>query len=73
MKIDWRGIIGLYEKNNCYLAEATQFLSQAVQYEIPGLRKQIARQEKSIFDMDKFEGIYLILYQYEFVLAAPCN
>ena len=49
--IDWRKIISLYEKDNCYLAEATQFLSQSVQYEIPGLRKERSRHEKNITGM----------------------
>ena len=49
--LDWRKIISMYEKDNCYLGEATQFLSQAVQYEIPGLRKQIARLEKNVTGM----------------------
>jgi len=52
---DWRKIISLYEKDNCYLAEASQFLSQSVQYEIPGLRKERSRHEKNITESDKLE------------------
>ena len=52
---DWRKIISLYEKDNCYLGEASQFLSQAIQYDIPSLRKQIAKLEKTVSEMDKLE------------------
>ena len=45
----------MYEKDSCYLAEASTFLSQAVIYEIPGVRKQIAKQEKYLTELEKLE------------------
>ena len=40
---DWREILGMYEKDDIYLAEAAQLLIQAVAYELPGVKKQIAK------------------------------
>ena len=40
---DWKEILGLYEKENIFLAEASQLLIQAVVYEIPGFKKQITK------------------------------
>jgi hypothetical protein len=52
---DWRTIISMYEKDNSYLAEASQLLNQVVLYEVPGVRKQIAKLERSIADHDRKE------------------
>ena len=32
----WKDILGLYQKENVYLAEAAQLLTQAVTYDLPG-------------------------------------
>ena len=53
---DWRKIISLYEKDSCYLPEASNYLSQAVVYEIPSIRKHIAKLEKQLNDLDKEES-----------------
>lgn len=52
---DWRQICSLYEKDSCYLPEASNYLVQAVSYEIPSLKKQMAKQEKNVNDLDKVE------------------
>ncbi|KAL3114551.1 hypothetical protein niasHT_014358 [Heterodera trifolii] len=44
---DWKEIISLYEKDNICLAEAANFLQRFVQYEVPALRKQIAKAENT--------------------------
>ena len=38
---DWNTIVGAYQKNNIYLAEAASVLQRNVAYEIPALKKQI--------------------------------
>lgn len=40
---DWLEIIKLYEKDGIYLAEAAQMLGRSVNYEIPALKRQIAK------------------------------
>ncbi|XP_060242847.1 CDK5 regulatory subunit-associated protein 3 isoform X1 [Meriones unguiculatus] len=40
---DWQEIIGLYEKDNTYLVELSSLLVRNVNYEIPSLKKQIAK------------------------------
>ncbi|XP_030743953.1 CDK5 regulatory subunit-associated protein 3 isoform X2 [Echinops telfairi] len=40
---DWQEIIALYEKDNTYLVELASLLVRNVNYEIPSLKKQIAR------------------------------
>ncbi len=52
---DWRKVISMYEKNACYLPEASNFLSQAVHYEIPSMKRQLAKQEKNILELEKYE------------------
>lgn len=43
---DWQEVIRLYEKDNVYLAEASQILMRNVAYEIPGIKKSIAKCEQ---------------------------
>lgn len=43
---DWQDIVKSYEKENLYLAEAAQMLVRNISYEIPGLKKQIAKEEQ---------------------------
>lgn len=50
---DWKEIIYSYEKDNIYLAEAAQILIRNVNFEVPSLRKQIARLEQTETDCAK--------------------
>lgn len=43
---DWQDVVKSYEKENLYLAEASQMLVRNISYEIPGLKKQIAKAEQ---------------------------
>ncbi|XP_030382960.1 CDK5RAP3-like protein [Scaptodrosophila lebanonensis] len=43
---DWQEILRLYEKNSTYLAEAAQIYVRNINYEIPGLRKQMTKLEQ---------------------------
>lgn len=53
---DWTQIVYDYKKDNIYLAEAAQLLTQAVAYELPGLKKQLAKLSKFVQeDCDKKE------------------
>ncbi len=45
---DWQEIVRLYERDSLYLAEAAQILQRLIQYEIPGIRKQMARCDAAI-------------------------
>lgn len=40
---DWQEIVALYEKDNSYLVELSSLLVRNVNYEIPSLKKQIAK------------------------------
>uniref|UniRef100_A0A183CL08 CDK5 regulatory subunit-associated protein 3 n=1 Tax=Globodera pallida TaxID=36090 RepID=A0A183CL08_GLOPA len=55
---DWKEIISLYEKDNVYLAEAANFLQRFVQYEVPALRKQIAKAENTSGESERKERDY---------------
>lgn len=50
---DWQDIVSSYQKDNVYLAEAAQMLIRNVSYEIPSLRKQVAKLEQSQLDCEK--------------------
>ena len=52
---DWQEVVAMYQRDNIYLAEAAQLLSQAVTYEIPGLKKQLAKTIQVQGDCDKRE------------------
>ncbi|KHJ86591.1 hypothetical protein OESDEN_13652 [Oesophagostomum dentatum] len=56
---DWQEIDSLYRKNGVYLAESAQILQRLVQYEIPGLKKQISKAEQTLADSVKKEKDYL--------------
>lgn len=43
---DWQEIVKLYEKDNVYLAEASQMLMRNVAYEIPAIKKSISKCEQ---------------------------
>ena len=43
---DWQEVVKLYEKDNIYLAEASQILMRNVAYEIPGMKKTILKCEQ---------------------------
>lgn len=42
---DWQEIVRLYERDSIYLAEASQMLMRNISYEIPSIKKQIAKLE----------------------------
>lgn len=50
---DWQEIVRLYEKDSNYLAEAGQILVRNVNYEIPGLKKQISKFDQLIDEAHK--------------------
>ncbi|EDV55386.1 CDK5RAP3-like protein [Drosophila erecta] len=50
---DWQEISRLYEKNATYLAETAQIFVRNVNYEIPGVRKQMAKLEQQADESQK--------------------
>lgn len=50
---EWADIVNLYEKKNCYLADAAQQLIRNVQYEIPALKRQITKCQQQCQDCVK--------------------
>lgn len=56
---DWQEIVKNYEKENLYLAEAAQILVRNINYEIPGLKKQIAKEELLQTECEKKHSDYL--------------
>ncbi|KAB7498810.1 CDK5 regulatory subunit-associated protein 3 [Armadillidium nasatum] len=40
---DWQEVVKLYEADNVYLAEASQYLIRNVNYDIPSIKRQIAK------------------------------
>ncbi|KAL7071791.1 hypothetical protein ACQ4LE_008357 [Meloidogyne hapla] len=55
---DWKEIISLYENENVYLGEAANFLQRYVQYEVPSLRRQIAKAESGIKEAERKQHDY---------------
>ncbi|MFH4984055.1 hypothetical protein AB6A40_010764 [Gnathostoma spinigerum] len=55
---DWLNIQSLYEANSIGLAESAQILQRLVQYEIPTLKKQIAKCSQNITDNERKEVDY---------------
>ncbi len=53
---DWNNIVGLFQKNNIYLAEVASILQRNVAYEIPALKKQInkCQQQQTVCDYNTF-------------------
>uniref|UniRef100_A0A182ITW4 Uncharacterized protein n=1 Tax=Anopheles atroparvus TaxID=41427 RepID=A0A182ITW4_ANOAO len=67
---DWQEILKMYEKDSIYLAEAAQILVRNINYEIPGIRKQIKHleqlgeeAEKKIDDLGRSEKVVYGEYQ----------
>ncbi|XP_038220146.1 CDK5 regulatory subunit-associated protein 3 [Zerene cesonia] len=56
---DWLDVVKNYEKDNLYLAEAAQMLARNISYEIPGLKKQIAKEEQLQVECEKKKNDYL--------------
>ncbi|KAG6441698.1 hypothetical protein O3G_MSEX001996 [Manduca sexta] len=56
---DWQDVVRNYEKDNLYLAEAAQMLVRNINYEIPGLKKQIAKEEQVQAECEKKHLDYL--------------
>lgn len=52
---DWQEVVKLYANKNVGLAEASQMLARIISYEIPGLKKQIAKLEQTQSECDKRE------------------
>ena len=49
----WDNITHAYKKNNIYMGEAARVMKQNTVYEIPALKKNIARVDKRIGDIDR--------------------
>lgn len=50
---DWQEVVKLYEKDNVYLAEAGQLMVRNISFEVPGLRRQIAKGVQVQQDCDR--------------------
>ncbi|KDR07538.1 hypothetical protein L798_02918, partial [Zootermopsis nevadensis] len=59
---DWQEIVRLYERDSVYLAEAAQMLIRNVNYEVPSLKKEIAKYEQLQLECDKKEAEYAKTY-----------
>lgn len=55
---DWQEVVRLYEKDDIYLAEAAQLLSRNVSYEVPSLKKQIAKCKQTQNDATRKQSEY---------------
>ncbi|KAH3704656.1 hypothetical protein DPMN_079715 [Dreissena polymorpha] len=55
----WSDIIKIYERDGMFLAETAQMLIRNVSYEIPALKKQIARCQQVQKECDKKEADYV--------------
>ncbi|XP_048005021.1 CDK5 regulatory subunit-associated protein 3 [Leguminivora glycinivorella] len=56
---DWLDVVKSYEKENLYLAEAAQMLVRNINYEIPSLKKQIAKEEQLQGEYEKKHADHL--------------
>ncbi|CAH1635547.1 unnamed protein product [Spodoptera littoralis] len=56
---DWQDIARNYERDNLYLAEAAQILVRNINYEIPGLKKQITKEEQLQVECEKKHSDFL--------------
>ena len=52
---DWQEVVSAYKRNNVYLAEAAQLLSQSCSYEIPGLKKALTKSAQVQQECEKKE------------------
>ncbi|XP_030077213.1 CDK5 regulatory subunit-associated protein 3 isoform X2 [Microcaecilia unicolor] len=52
---DWQEIVSLYMRENTYLAEASSLFVRSVTYEIPSLKKQIAKCQQLQQDLSRKE------------------
>lgn len=50
---DWQEIVRLYERDSIYLGEAAQILVRNINYELPGVKKQIAKFDQLIDEANK--------------------
>lgn len=50
---DWQDIIQSYQHENLYLAESAQILMRNVSYEVPSLKKQVAKLEQTQAECEK--------------------
>lgn len=50
---DWQNVVNLYQRDGVYLAEAAQMLIRNVNFEVPSLRKQVAKFEQVQVDAEK--------------------
>nr|XP_018907378.1 PREDICTED: CDK5 regulatory subunit-associated protein 3 [Bemisia tabaci] len=53
---DWQEIVRLYQKDNIYLAEASNLLIRNIKYEIPALKKQISKCQQTQQECEKKEA-----------------
>ncbi|XP_072026690.1 CDK5 regulatory subunit-associated protein 3-like [Amphiura filiformis] len=56
---DWKEVLWLYEKDSVYLAEAAQMLIRNVSYEIPSVKKHIAKCQQMKSECEKKEKDYV--------------
>ncbi|XP_047504967.1 CDK5 regulatory subunit-associated protein 3 isoform X2 [Pieris napi] len=56
---DWLDVVKSYERDNLYIAEAAQMLARNISYEIPGLKRQITKEEQIQADCEKKKNDYL--------------
>eukprot|EP00899_Mesostigma_viride_P011726 jgi/Mesvir1/20554/Mv06231-RA.1 len=53
---EWKAVVRAYEKESLQLGEAALILLQNVNYEIPFLRKSIAKSQQQLSDLDRREA-----------------
>ena len=70
---DWQEVVRLYEKDNVYLAEASQILMRNVAYEIPGTKKSIAKCEQVQHVSHTCSTLTQLFLYLTFVLFQECD